>query len=61
MGSRCGSVVRVVASITIDLQFESSHQQYFIFDIITLRSRKDENEEKETLNGSFKTAFELIP
>ena len=61
MGSRCGSVGRVVASITIDLQFESSHQQYFIFDIITLSSRKDENEEKETLNGSFKTAFELIP
>ena len=55
MGSGCDSVGRAVASNTKGPQFESSHQQKFIFILnICLLSTvywKDENKEKEAGYG----------
>ena len=48
MGSGCGSVGRVVASVTRDPQFKSWHRHQFTFQLI---NRKDENKEKESGNG----------
>ena len=56
-GSGCGSVGRAVASDTRGPQFESSHQQKFIYKwnicLLSTVYWKDENKEKEAGNGPF--------
>ena len=47
-GSGCGSVGRAVAPNSWDPQFESSHQQNFIYQLFY---RNNENKEKEAGNG----------
>ena len=53
-GSGCGSVDRAVTCSSRGPRFESNHQQKFILNIYCQLYRKDENEEKEAGNGSFK-------
>ena len=48
MGSGCGSVGRVVASVTRDPRFKSWHRHIFTSQLI---NRKDENKEKGSGNG----------
>ena len=48
LGSGSGSVGRVVASDTRDLQFQSRHRQNFIYQ---LYKRKDKTKSKEAGNG----------
>ena len=57
VGSGCGSVGRAVASNTRGPQFESSHQQKFIYILnicfLSTVCWKDENKEKAAGNGPF--------
>ena len=48
MGSGCGSVGWAVASDTKDPQFESHHQQNFIYQMF---KRKDKNKENQARIG----------
>ena len=58
MGSGCGLVGRAVASYTRGPRFESSHRQKNVYILnnclLSTVYRKDENNEKEAGNGTFK-------
>ena len=61
MGSGCCSVDRVVASYTIGLQFESSHQQNVILNILLLSTvEKTKIKKKEAVNGTFKKRYNKV-
>ena len=56
-GCGCGSVGRVIASDTRDLQFETSHRQNFILNIFTVNCWNDENKEKSGRDWPLKTLW----
>ena len=61
MGSGCCSVDRVVASYTIGLQFESSHQQNVILNILLLSTvEKTKIKKKEAVNNTFKKRYNKV-